>query len=426
MLDFPKDFSKRFIPASLPITHLSFTWSVLCSAGICCSLPLNPSAFNLDHENLGLLRCNKEPRIRDLRVQSQHCSLTSLDQLPMMPTPPRSGLSSRNSFDASNAFPRPAGHSVSKRDHGLISPARSTFSFADEVEPVTLQKPDLIDENAISGPYGRGSPGDAALIAMVNKDRASTDLSRRKSQFYSEVFAYREPNVTARDRVNRYSVITCEVKTNVIVKDEYTFLQDLSHHLSQRYSRPISSIFITLNHSECLLFAGNFDSAYLVTITALPSQMQPTTNKRNTVVIQNFLSDLLGVLPDRGIIRYVPIAEEYLATNGNTVQGEIDNLCKDSGEDTMDNTNNKRSNTLLGRGRSRKASRPEKLNLQPERSRPATSDNKMPSPPLQSPPVPDMPREMSPMDRRAGKVRKMGRRRSFMAMFSGNKQKVTA
>lgn len=138
----------------------------------------------------------------------------------MMPTPPRSGLSSRNSFDANNAFPRQAGHSVSKRDHGLISPARSTFSFADEVEPTTMQKPDLIDENAISGPYGRGSPGDAALMAMVNKDRASTDLSRRKSQFYSEVFAYREPNVTARDRVNRYSVITCEVKTNVIVSPQ--------------------------------------------------------------------------------------------------------------------------------------------------------------------------------------------------------------
>ncbi|KAI4189041.1 MAG: hypothetical protein L6R41_001744 [Letrouitia leprolyta] len=341
-----------------------------------------------------------------------------------MPTPPRSGLSSRNSFDANNAFPRQAGHSVSKRDHGLISPARSTFSFADEVEPTTMQKPDLIDENAISGPYGRGSPGDAALMAMVNKDRASTDLSRRKSQFYSEVFAYREPNVTARDRVNRYSVITCEVKTNVIVKDEYTFLQDLSQHLSQRYSRPISSIFITLNHSECLLFAGNFDSAYIITITALPSQLQPTTNKRNTVVIQTFLSDLLGVLPDRGIIRFVPIAEEYLATNGNTVQGEIDNLSKDSSEDTTDT--NKRSNTLLGRGRSRKSSRPEKLNLQKERSRPQTSDSKVPSPALQSPPVPDMPREMSPMDRRAEKVRKMGRRRSFLAMISGGKQKITA
>ncbi|KAL8713437.1 MAG: hypothetical protein Q9225_006781 [Loekoesia sp. 1 TL-2023] len=336
-----------------------------------------------------------------------------------MPTP-RSGLSSRNSIDA-NAFPRPAGHAVpvSKRDNGLISPARSTFSFADEVEPVTMQasnKPDIIDEKQISGPLGRGSPGDAALMAMVNRDRASTDLSRKKSQFYSEVFAYREPNGTVRDRVNRYSVITAEVKTNVIVKDEYTFLQDLSQHLSQRYQRPVSSIFITLNHSECLLFAGTFDSAYIITITALPSQIQPVTNKRNAVMIQTFMSELLGVTPDRGIIRFVGISEEYLATNGNTVQGEIDNLSKESSEDTTDT---KRSNTLR-RGRSRKSSKPEKLNLQ-ERSRPGTSD-KIPSPALQSPP---MPREMSPLDKKAEKVHKMGRRRSFLAMFSGNKHKLS-
>lgn len=55
-------------------------------------------------------------------------------------------------------------------------------------------------------------------MAMVNRDRASTDISRRKSQYYSEVFAYREPNLTARERVNRFSVITAEVKTNVIVR----------------------------------------------------------------------------------------------------------------------------------------------------------------------------------------------------------------
>ncbi|KAL9004441.1 MAG: hypothetical protein Q9188_002740 [Gyalolechia gomerana] len=342
-----------------------------------------------------------------------------------MPTPPRSGLASRDSFDANNAFPQQAGHpfSVPKRDNGLISPARSTFSFADEVEPVTIQtslKADLIDEKSISGPYGRGSPGDAALMAMVKKDRASTDLSRRKSQFYSEVFAYREPNVTARERVNRYSVITCEVKTNVIVKDEYTFLQDLSEHLSQRYQRPVSSIFITLNHSECLLFAGGFDSAYIITITALPSQVQPVTNKRNAVMIQTFMSELLGVTPDRGIIRFVGISEEYLATNGNTVQGEIDNLSRGSSEDTTDT---KRSNAVRS-GRSRKSLRPEKLNLQLERSRPVTSD-KVPSPALQSPPLPEMPREMSPLDKRAEKIQKMGRRKSFLAMFSGNKQRIT-
>ncbi|KAL8949088.1 MAG: hypothetical protein Q9222_004778 [Ikaeria aurantiellina] len=352
-----------------------------------------------------------------------------------MPSPPRSGLSSRNSFDAS-AFPQKAGNSftVSKRDHGLISPAQSNFSFADEAMPMapsTSDRPDLIDEDKISGPYGRGAPGDASLIAMVNKDRASTDLSRRKSQFYGEVFAYREPNITARDKVHRYSIITAEVKTNVIVKDEYIFLQDLSQHLSQRYQRPISSIFITLNHSECLLFAGTFDSAYIMTITALPSQIQPVTNKRNAVMIQTFMSDSLGVTPDRGIVRFVGISEEYLATNGNTVLGEIENLSKNSSEDSNGAVERKQSKSVR-RGLSRKSSKPEKLKLQPQErfSRPGTSDNKMASPPFQpalkSPPIPEMPREPSPMDRKAEKVQKIGRRRSFLAMFAGNKNRVTA
>lgn len=137
-------------------------------------------------------------------------------------------------------------------------------------------------------------------------------------------------------------------------------------------------------------------------------------------MIQTFMSELLGVSPDRGIIRFVGISEEYLATNGNTVQGEIDNLSRGSSEDTTDT---KRSNGLRS-GRSRKSLRPEKLNLQLERSRPVTSD-KVPSPALQSPPLPEMPREMSPLDKRAQKIQKMGRRKSFLAMFSGNKQRIT-
>lgn len=136
-------------------------------------------------------------------------------------------------------------------------------------------------------------------------------------------------------------------------------------------------------------------------------------------MIQNYISDLLGVNPDRGIVRFIGIAEEYLATNGMTMQGEIDNLGKESSEES---TENKRSNTLR-RGRSRKASKPEKLNLQ-ERSRSGTRDN-LSSPALRSPPLPAIPREMSPMDKKAEKVQKMGRRRSFLAMFSGNKPKIS-
>jgi hypothetical protein len=90
---------------------------------------------------------------------------------------------------------------------------------------------------------------------------------------------------------------------------------------------------ITVSHSACLLLAGSFEPTYLLTITALPVQLQPTTNKRNTALIQNFLSESLGVPLDRGIIKFVAIPDDCLATNGMTVLGEIENLERQLGEE---------------------------------------------------------------------------------------------
>lgn len=62
----------------------------------------------------------------------------------------------------------------------------------------------------------RGAPGDAALKKMRSYDEV--ELARRKNQYYEECFAYREPNRSARDRIHKDSLITAEVKTNVIVR----------------------------------------------------------------------------------------------------------------------------------------------------------------------------------------------------------------
>ena len=204
------------------------------------------------------------------------------------------------------------------------------------------------------------------------------------------------------------------------VRDEYTFLNDLSQQLSQRYQRPASSIFITLDHSACLLFAGTFDSAYILTLTALPSQIQSTTNKRNAVLLQNFMTEALGVTSDRGIVRFVPIAEEHLAINGNTVLGEIERLSRTSDEDNSD---------ILSRTKSRRSVKPRDLPLR-ERSETKSKSRIVsrktsrapsptrPSPPLTSPSLPAIPTEKSVMDRRAEKVQKMpARRKSFLSMF---------
>lgn len=337
------------------------------------------------------------------------------------PSGPRSSTADR--------FPQRAGEPINdgRCDNGPISP-HSAFSFDhDPSSPQPVTYGSLINGNQTQR---RSTPADSTLMAMVNGNQQGKSLSRRKSQFYGEVFAYREPNVSARNRIHQFSVITVEVKTNVIVslpcptawerpelilgaqvKDEYVFLADLSQQLSQRYHRPISSIFVTLAHSACLLFAGTFDSAYILTVTALPSQIQPTTNKRNAALIQNFMIDSLGVPPERGVVRFVGIAEEFLATNGTTVLGEIENLRKTSSEDSR--TESSRLSTIRSRGRRT----PKLQGLALEDGNGLRSGATSLTPPLQSPPLPHHSAKKSHLDIKAAKAQKMGRRRSFMALF---------
>ena len=140
------------------------------------------------------------------------------------------------------------------------------------------------------------------------------------------------------------------------IKDEYTLVTDLSHHLSQRYQRPESSIMITVNHSACLLLGGSFEPTYVLTISALPTQVLPTTNKRNASLIQTFMFESIGVHRDRGIIKFCPIQEECLAMNGNTILGEIENLERQQADETGSNLrraltkNSKRS--MIGKAKS--------------------------------------------------------------------------
>ncbi|KAI9810750.1 MAG: hypothetical protein M1827_006088 [Pycnora praestabilis] len=311
-------------------------------------------------------------------------------------------------FSRPNAYSRTA----PKHTGALVSPTGSTFSFEVNKGPTHAVSalPGMVQEKDITRSVSRGAPGDAALKAMANRGEKERGLTKRKSQYYGEAFAYREPNSSTRGRVSRDSVVMADLRTNVIIKDEYTFITDLSSHLSTRFQRPESSIMITVSHSACLIFGGSFDPAYNMTLTALPSQIQPTTNKRNAALTQAFMTDALGVAADRGVIKFVSVAEENLATNGQTVLGEIEALDRQQQEETG---GIKRS--LTSKSRKNKS-----MQALKERSSPVPG---VITPPL-SPaapeipiPLPPMPTEKSKMDIKAEKVQKMGRRRSFLAMF---------
>ena len=72
------------------------------------------------------------------------------------------------------------------------------------------------EKAAVVKPLGRGAPGDGSATARLGADEAAQ--SKRRSQFYGEVFAYREPLRADRDAVLRDAVVTAELKTNVIVR----------------------------------------------------------------------------------------------------------------------------------------------------------------------------------------------------------------
>ena len=156
-----------------------------------------------------------------------------------------------------------------------------------------------------------------------------------------------------------------------------------------------------------------------MTITALQSQLQPVTNKRNAALIQKAMEDALGVVPDRGLIKFMPIAEENLATNGKTVAGEIEDLERATSED---NSSIRRTLSRSKKRHSTKSLRNLKI------SSPLPTHDEQMTPPVSAqgivniqgtPSIPALPIEKSTMDRKAERVQKMSRRKSFIASMFG-------
>ncbi|KAK1750777.1 Tautomerase/MIF superfamily [Echria macrotheca] len=215
----------------------------------------------------------------------------------------------------------------STKSSPLSATPASKLSFADRKAKKENTPPAVLVEGGRSmRNIERPPPGDAPR--RDGKSRAKTDLQRKRSaiDFFGDAFGVGESNSAAKERVRGDAIVTAEVKTNVIISDEFTFITELSYHLSTRYQRPVSSIVVTLHHGACMFFGGSFDAAYIMSIFALPSQLQPTTNKRNAALIQKHMEEALGVMPERGLLRFVPTPEENTAHKGKTMAGEIDEL----------------------------------------------------------------------------------------------------
>ncbi|KAI1777936.1 Tautomerase/MIF [Hypoxylon cercidicola] len=212
------------------------------------------------------------------------------------------------------------------------SPVASGIPVAQrKAQPTRASKVHLVEGNKMMRNIDRPPPGDPL---GGRKSHAHSELSKKRSAYFENEFAAtnRDPD-PVRARVQNEAIVLAELRTNVIIKDEYSFINDLSYHLSSRYQRPTSSIVINLNHGCCMLFGGSFDPAYTLTIHALPCLVQPTTNKRNAALIQQHIKDTLGVISSRGYVRFVATPEENIAVGGKTIAAEIDKSSNATADD---------------------------------------------------------------------------------------------
>ncbi|MCJ1408265.1 hypothetical protein MMC19_002339 [Ptychographa xylographoides] len=390
-------------------------------------------------------------------------------------------------------FPFPASRSSGRTSNRTktADSIRAIPSVKEEQDDVPLQEeqhstPEKNPEHEGAQPVDLNVPGDgddaaARPIQPCGIEEVRADNTKKKTKFHGDVFAYREPYASPRDRVSRDSMITAEVTTNVIVspshslhypphschycprkashrflssyvkkihqvKDEYTFLTTLTSHLATRFQRPLSSIAISLSHSACLIYAGSFDPAYILTLTALAFQVQPTTNKRNAALVQAFVAKSLNVPASRGVLRFVGVQEADWATNGVTMLGEIEERVKIAGgsggsrskPNDRDATEDKAGSKHIG---SKANGDQNAVRESPARYRMAAAKKSsvrelIPSSGPHSPPpsaahaaerdsvrssvpsVPELPAESSTAaDRMAEKVRGMAKKKSFLQIF---------
>jgi hypothetical protein len=89
-------------------------------------------------------------------------------------------------------------------------------------------------------------------------------------------------------------------------------------------------MFVSMQVIPSLRFGNSTVPAYSMKVFALPYLIAPITNLRSTILIQAALHDILHIQPSRGIILYIPVAEENMATNNTTMMGEVARLQSDT------------------------------------------------------------------------------------------------
>ncbi|EFQ28494.1 macrophage migration inhibitory factor [Colletotrichum graminicola] len=237
-------------------------------------------------------------------------------------SPPSSPLKESNTTSSSTTSDKPSSHPPVT--------AQNKLTFAERKmnrRPSTAPTPIIEGDRGLTRDVHRSLPGDPR---NNRKSKTPADLAKRRSSYYEEAFQYDRESNLSKDRVLNEAVVMTDLRTNVIINDEFSFITDFSYQLSVRYQRPVSSIVVNLQHGACMLFGGTFEPAYTMSIHALPLEVGIAKNKRNSALLQKHLQEALGVPPARGYVKFVEVPADCMAINGKTTASQISEV---TGED---------------------------------------------------------------------------------------------
>ncbi|KIW11725.1 hypothetical protein PV08_11027 [Exophiala spinifera] len=231
-----------------------------------------------------------------------------------------------NAMTVENVFPTPP---TGQPDAGTLFRLKRTLSPPPKRLLPRERAQSTPPETTRSNQFGiltKGTDGQWPDMASLESSWQRLHLSKKKSQYFEGAFAYREPNNTAKERILKDSVVLAEIRLNYSLDSEKEFLIDLSFRLSEIYQRPESCIMVLMTTDVSMLLGGNSEPAYHLMITALPSEIAATKNKRSTRLLQDFILDTLQIPQGRGVVQFQAVTEENLATNGMTALQEIEQL----------------------------------------------------------------------------------------------------
>jgi len=131
-----------------------------------------------------------------------------------------------------DGFPAPAGQmidpSIAKSGDSTQEAVRSSTSSAKDTQRTDLCNLSQTKAKPIAKQVARAAPKDAIPTDMGKREpdgtngTGETDQTKQRNQYYGNAFAYRGPQSSIRDLVHGESIITAELKTNVIVRDYFS------------------------------------------------------------------------------------------------------------------------------------------------------------------------------------------------------------